>query len=263
MEAQSIANLIIFGTLGMLLLAAVITIFIVIQLRRYLSQKQVMQQRELDHRKAMISAAIKAQEKERKKIAGDIHDDVATALQVAKLQASALKGKRDPEKLNELASSINSQLGDAIGMIRNISRSLSPPVLNKLGLANAMVDCLDKIKSTDEVQLEYVIDENCNIADKEDEIQIYRILVELLNNTLKYTQAKFIHFEMHHMNDHGAVFNIKHDGAGLTQQEAIELSRGKEAFGLNSTFSRALAIDADILYAESRQQITVTYGKKD
>jgi signal transduction histidine kinase len=260
--SDNLLILIVLGTLGMLLLASVITIFIVVQQRKFMGQREAMQQIELNYRKALITNTVQAEEAERKKIARNIHDDIATILQVTKLQVTSLKNKQNISDIHEPLAGVGVQLGQAIETIRRISRDLSPPVLDRLGFVEALKDHLERIEDGSDVSIEYQIDSEVDIKSKIDEIQLFRIILELLNNLLKYAHPNFIKVSASTLANQSILISIQHDGDGLDQREATELSTSTAAFGLSSVFSRAMATGTKVIFAETKDHISLEYAEE-
>lgn len=133
---------------------------------------------------------VESQENERKRIAAELHDSLGHNLLVIKNEIhryvkSISENNEDIEPL-KFASSI---ADEALNEIREIAYNLRPPLLDKLGLKNAILSDIKKIFNASEIAIHTEIDvENVKIS-PEIEINILRIIQEGTNNILKYSSA--------------------------------------------------------------------------
>src|SRR5690606_27940057 len=106
-------------------------------------KKMLKKQLELNETRAkqqeeILRNTITAQEKERKRIAQDLHDEVGAMLSVVKLNVGRIEKKSEEEIAKKLAAETKTYLDEVITQVRRISRSLLPPSLEKLGLFFAL-----------------------------------------------------------------------------------------------------------------------------
>jgi signal transduction histidine kinase len=131
------------------------------------------------------------QDKERKRIAQDIHDQVSSVLSAAKLQLSGLeelKGQltEDQKKIYGSAMTLMDQAAEEL---RNISHNLMPATLSRLGLVAALQGLFDKISEYSSLSISFnSFGFEKRIAEPT-EINIYPIVLELINNVVKHAQA--------------------------------------------------------------------------
>src|SRR5215203_6230288 len=143
-----ISVVLFFGTIGMLVLAIGLIVFIIFHQRKVIRYQLQLQKLEQDQQKMLLRASIKLQEEERQRIAADLHDDAGPLLATARLYLN--ENLVNQEKAQQLQSIFSAKqiLDDAILLIRNISHSLMPPTLKNFGLESATSDLFQKISGS-------------------------------------------------------------------------------------------------------------------
>ncbi len=139
----------------------------------------------------IYNAVIKAEENERSLLAKDLHDGISPLLSTIKIYTQTLDDDID-EKIKAIAhEKIGLTLDEAIAGIKEISNNLSPHILHNFGFVAAIKTFIDKLKGLKEINIKfsYNLDER---FDEKIEITIYRVIVELVNNTLKHAKASSI-----------------------------------------------------------------------
>ncbi|WP_111609957.1 tetratricopeptide repeat-containing sensor histidine kinase [Algoriphagus yeomjeoni] len=121
---------------------------------------------------------LKNQEAERVRISKDLHDGLGQSLLLIKNKVALSKDNTTGELLDT-----------AISELRSIARSLHPMQLEKLGLSKAAEHLLDQIDNETDIFVSSEIEELKGVLKKEEELQLYRILQESINNVLKHSQA--------------------------------------------------------------------------
>ncbi len=176
----------------MLLLAGGIFFFFIAYQKRLL-QKQLELNRVIQNQQEeIIKNTIQSQENERRRIACDLHDEVGAMLSVVKLTVGRIEKKAEAEKAKELASETKNYLDDVILQVRRISRSLLPPSLEKLGLYFALEELANWVNKSDQLAIEcWKSGEQFRFESKQ-ELAVFRIVQELVNNAIKHAEASRI-----------------------------------------------------------------------
>ncbi|MEX1192458.1 MAG: tetratricopeptide repeat protein [Brumimicrobium sp.] len=126
-------------------------------------------------------------DEERLRISRDLHDDIGQSLSVAKSKINLFqKGQID-----EL-DGLEDNLGDLIQQTRMLSHRLHPSYLEKIGLKRSIVSLLDRIEKNTGIITSHDIHSGIDDYSLMKQTQIYRILQECLNNTIKHADAKSI-----------------------------------------------------------------------
>jgi PAS domain S-box-containing protein len=190
---------------------------------------------------------IKTQEKEQKRVAIELHDDLGQSLVGLKMQLSAIQHKLE-ENQTELKQEVK-QAADSIDLmtenVRRISRDLRPSVLEHMGLIEALQWLFESIATTHKIKIEKEIAIPKVSFSKNQEIIIFRIFQEALTNIVKHAQATQIFIDLK-KEGRTAVFSIKDNGRGFNLEE-IKVKKSYEGgIGLIVMKERATMAGGDL-----------------
>ena len=145
-------------------------------------------QRHRIEQKIKSYAIINGQEKERKRIAAEIHDGIGMMLTSGRMKLEQIEDRTDTPDPEIVI--VNAILAKLITETRRICSDLLPSVLEDFGLRSAIEDLVKTCKETDK-KLEFLLDENITQTplSRELKISVYRILQEGLNNVIKHAEA--------------------------------------------------------------------------
>ncbi|MCC3158389.1 sensor histidine kinase [Hymenobacter sp. 15J16-1T3B] len=227
-----------------LLILALGIVGFVLRYQRRLLQQQEELRREREYAQAQsLEAALLAQEEERRRIAGDLHDAVGTMLSIVKLHLSGL-----PESATTVE--MTAMLDQAISEVRRISRNLLPAVLQKFGLAFA-VEALGRAvpEGGPRVTIQQVGEPRR--LPPHHELAVYRVVQELLGNGLKHAQARQITVRLEY-GEHRLAIEYADDGVGYNHAaiEAMTSPDIRTGLGLTNLRSR-VAVLRGVLRHES------------
>ncbi|HMK65433.1 MAG TPA: sensor histidine kinase, partial [Thermodesulfobacteriota bacterium] len=184
---------------------------------------------------------IMAQERERKRIAMELHDELGQSLIGLKLQLSGLS-KRGQEDWKVLGQEINQGLKQIDGMTRNIRRitqDLHPTMLEHLGLIEALRWLCDQSAKYFKVQFLNGLQEPFQgIFSKEQELIIFRIFQEAFNNIRKHAKAKRVSILISALGKN-LIFSIRDDGQGFDLKTVMNRNPFQIGLGLTSMDERA------------------------
>ncbi|WP_025742584.1 tetratricopeptide repeat-containing sensor histidine kinase [Aquimarina pacifica] len=260
-ESQRIQNRNLFIGSLILLIFGVITAFL---LHKNTKRKQRIaeQERELqvqktekllkDQELSAIDAMISGQEKERQRLANDLHDNLGSTLATVKLHFEHLKNNRENPKvknIEELYTKTNTLLDEAYQKVRTIAHEKNSGVMANQGLLPAIKNLAKKISNRDDLKIEV---QDFGLEERLDntlEISIFRIIQELITNAIKHAKASEIIISL---TNHDSLLNIivEDNGKGFDAQKLPE----KEGMGLKS-------IEKRIEHLEGTFEIDSTLGK--
>ena len=188
----------VLGTSGMLLLTTAIILFIYLYQRKLIKRKLEYQKIEDLLKKQELQSAyvlIEGQETERKRIAQDLHDSLGSMLVTLNMYADTLLNKQTLKEVKQLAGKISDITTQATEETRRISHNLDTGMLTHFGLGAAINDLVNAITEASAIAMV------CHIhlpdrVNKEISTNLYRIIQELINNTLKHAHATKIHLEI-------------------------------------------------------------------
>lgn len=255
--ANSATTVLLFGTVGMLVLTIGLIVFIVFHQRKVIRYQLQLQRMEQDQQKMLLNASIRLQEEERQRIAADLHDDAGPLLATARLYLN--ENLVNLDKTTQLQSIYNAKqiIDDTIQLIRNISHSLMPPTLKNFGLESAVNDLFQKISSSGSMNASCRFHDYRDRMHPEQELIIFRVIQELVNNILKHSNSSFIHLTQNLSGDK-LFIRMHHDGRGLTQTDFEKLNKSASGLGLKNIQSRLKLLHGRIFFEKDTSQ---TYFK--
>jgi len=213
--------ILIAGTSGMLLLTIAIILFVYLYQRKLIKRKlayqkiqDVLQNQELKSAYAILQA----QDKERKRIAQDLHDNLGSILVSLNMYADTLGQKQSVEEKNKLADKISKLAIQANEETRNLSHSLDSGSLKHFGLKTALIDLVDAIKEAKAIEINLEIEIH-KIDEGEVSLNLYRIIQELFNNSLKHAQASKISVELNQIDSTRLSLIYEDNGIGFNPNE--------------------------------------------
>ncbi|MEP6803387.1 MAG: sensor histidine kinase [Flavobacterium sp.] len=220
----------------------------------YFSRKKIIQ-KELEKRdleihlqKEQLHAVIIAQEEERKRIAQDLHDDISSKLNIVSLNTHLLSAPNLTEdETQEITGNIINLTAKALENSRKIAHNLLPPVFEKFGLNAGVEELCDEFESSKSVKVYYnnEIDFDENEIDRH--LHVFRILQELMNNSLRHGKATEIWITFKNENGINSCI-YKDNGVGFN----IENAENQKGLGMKNIESRisflngTLKIDSQI-----------------
>jgi two-component system, NarL family, sensor kinase len=186
----------------------------------------------------IFNAMFETQMRERQRISEDLHDELGPFLAGIKMRVGVLKEVSELSAQQELIKETESSLNTAIQDIRRISKNLMPKNLEEHGLIVELEELKNLIEKTKPVKMNLSFLGLDKRMPPMFELNVFRILNELVNNTLKHSEANYINIivsnskdgfrVIFHDNGKGFASNTKSDGIGLKNIESrINLFKGK------------------------------------
>jgi signal transduction histidine kinase len=230
---DNIFLLVLFAMVGTLILASAFIFFFIRYQRNIAKQKEAMQKAALEHNEQLLNATLLSQEEERKRIGRDLHDDVGAALSNLKM-IIAQGGENNTDRQKPLIDNI-------ISTVRNISHSLSPPGLDLFGLEFTLQEWFDAINNGGHLQVHFTntIGPELDQIDKQSALALFRVIQELLSNTLKHADAKNVRIDFFSA-DNVTGLTYSDDGKGFTN-----ITPKKSGMGMQNIEARLKMIGAN------------------
>jgi signal transduction histidine kinase len=183
---------------------------------------------------------IEAQENEWRMVAGELHDSIGQNLSAVNifLQQNIKSGIADTESLEQASELVV----ETIDEVRRISQKLYPKQIERLGLTISLMAMSDRLSSATGIKFITELDNIDNTLSKENEVQYFRIVQEILNNTIKHSKAdtvkinikKSVMFIVTEIEDNGIGFEVTESsrlGFGLINiEERISMIKGVYEF---------------------------------
>ena len=200
-----------------------------------------------------LQSIVLAEEKERARIARELHDGVVQQLGSVILKTRDVFSKNklsDDKKSKEVLKTLENSNKD----IRNISHQMMPRALSELGLVSAINDLLKG--SLEYVNIDYTFEHfnlNNRLSEKI-EITLYRITQELINNIIKHSKAKSVSIQLINSKEN-IVLLVEDDGVGLNDK------KGGKGIGFSNIKSRLEMINGEANFDKSPEKGTLVTVK--
>ncbi|MEN9994447.1 MAG: hypothetical protein RL762_1104 [Bacteroidota bacterium] len=212
--------------------------------------ERVLREKELE----MINAVVKAQEDERTQIARNLHDDVGATLSMTqqKLSEATQHFSKDTDAIQQILS-IADMIEKSVTSLRSITNGMLPHYLLNFGLRKSIDRLFENAQKS--------IGKPCLVMEhlpahitltKEQEIQVYYIISELLNNTVKHAKPSYIDGEFQMMGAQ-VQFTIKHDGVAISQSDYEYLQLKNAGIGLSSIAHRIAVLKGSLNFERAER----------
>lgn len=222
-------------------LAFAIGVFMIQRIFKYM--KRVEDSRRLTE-KMFLNAIIQTEERERKRFAKDLHDGLGPLLSTVKLSVSSLAQMKHDPASQEIVENTELVINEAIKSLKEISDNLSPHVLNNFGLVRALNNFINKINIAKTIRINLLTDLKDERFDSNVEVVLYRVICELINNTIKHAHAKKIHISLTKDGEYLSIL-YKDDGKGFDVSKVIDQPTGT-GMGFSNIYSRINSLKGEI-----------------
>ncbi len=188
---------------------------------------------------------IESQEKERGRIAAELHDGLSQSLVIIKNRAAlSLKKKENAEHAFEQLEEIAQASTEAIDETKEIIHNLRPVQLDRLGLTKAISAMFRRVSETHEIAFQTDIELLDEVFSKDTESSVYRILQESVNNIVRHSEASEVVVKIKRSFDKIEIV-IRDNGKGFVVGALNNENRG--GFGLTGIAERARMLGGEAL----------------
>lgn len=257
LQESEIIEIIVYSFIAFLLMGLVLILFFYFSRKKIIQKELEKKDLEIQYQKELLSAVIITQEEERKRIAQDLHDDISSKLNIVSLNSHLLTTPNlSPNEIHEITANIINLTGKALDNSRKIAHGLLPPVLEKFGLHAGVEELCLEFSSSKAVQVNYENKTTFDIKDNDRHLHVFRILQELMNNSLRHGKATSITVLFEENNgikkcsysDNGIGFEMKSDA-------------NKKGLGMKNIESRITFLNSKITLDSSiNKGITVVFN---
>ncbi|MEN9447614.1 MAG: Oxygen sensor histidine kinase NreB [Bacteroidota bacterium] len=241
MNSQDLPQIILFVILFLVVIFTLIAIF-VFKSRNKIFEKEIEKKDiEIRHQENLVQSIINTQEEERKRIAQDLHDDISSKLIALSLNLHLLKSHKTEEiEKNNILSTIETINQNAIETSRKIAHNLFPPMLEKFGLIDAIEEVVSDYNKSNQIQINFQNQTELATIGKEIQLHVFRIIQELINNSIKHGKASKINIEFKSINAKSTC-DYSDNGVGIDKLK-FEKAKG---LGFNNIESRIKSINGN------------------
>jgi signal transduction histidine kinase len=252
---KEIVAIILYTSCFFIILSIVLILFF------YFSRKKIIQKEiekkdlEIQYQKELLSSVLITQEEERKRIAQDLHDDISSKLNIVSLNCHLLSATNLSEKETlEITENIINLTSKALDNSRKMAHALLPPVLDKFGL-HAGIEELCQECSSKLVTVHYKSNVVFDILDKDRHLHVFRILQELINNSLRHGKASVISLTFKEENGKNNC-HYTDNGIGFDSQK----TENQKGLGMKNIESRIAFLNGDFtIHSELNKGVIIFF----
>ena len=208
--------------------------------------QELVHRNKQEQQRLLLESMVEAQEKEQRRIAQDLHDEIGPVIAFMKVKAAFLNQslQHDPE-LEEISRDVADQLAGVLSRIRRITHDLMPQIVEDLGLVTALEELAREVSSgigiTFTFQSGTVKKPGLN---KQEEVTLYRVVQELVHNSLKHGKPRSISLSLTRHQEQ-LLLRYQDDGAGFAPEELTSRPGAAKGLGLRNVQGRI-----DLLYGK-------------
>jgi signal transduction histidine kinase len=220
------------GIIGMLLLGGLLGYSF--YRSNKLKQAKQLQAEIIKQQDLATKAIIMAEENERKRIAGDLHDGIGQTMSAAKMNLSGIESRLHFANANDKIAfeKIIYLVDESCKEVRSVSHNMMPNALLKSGLSNAVKEFIDKIDSA-VLKVNLYTEGLQTRLDSNMETVLYRVIQECVNNVIKHSGANELDISLVRDSD-GIAATIEDNGKGFVVTEAVKA----DGMGLSNIHTR-------------------------
>lgn len=232
-----------------LLLAVLLILFLVIYQKRIVSQENRLQKMENERQRVLLKATIEGQERERQRLAKDLHDGIGSLLSGLSLNLKFQKNKEEPgsEQLEFLEQAV-ALVDEGITNVRAVSHDLMPATLDNFGLMAAINECIDPVNKSAKLKVDVkTINEPYELP-KDVALGLLRIFQELLQNTIKHANASEVRTAVE-FDDENLILKYADNGKGIDIA-----AKSVDGIGMKNMQSRVQALEGTFTLGRAGQK---------
>jgi signal transduction histidine kinase len=189
----------------------------------------------------VLHAIMQTEEKERRQLAKDLHDGIGPLLSNIKMSVSALDKTQISGFNKTVIDNISSLINESISSLKYTSNNLSPHILESFGLASAVNSFIENINRLGRIDVSFSSNIECYRFESEVETNLYRIVCELFQNTIKHSSADNVSLLIH-FNENKLVMQFFDDGIGFDPNDSGKM----DGMGISNMHSRLKALNGEI-----------------
>lgn len=192
----------------------------------------------------LASELVMVEERERKRIAGVLHDEVAQTLAAARMQLDLLQGISSDEKEKQHLVEVKALLMQSLQETRALMTDIGNPLLFDMGLKAACEALVSRLMERHSIRISCDIRDAYKHLDPDVKTILYQVVRELLNNVVKHSKAQNAHVLIDMENGYFRV-KVTDDGLGFDPQ-MLGAPTVEGGFGLYSIRERLIAINGSL-----------------
>jgi signal transduction histidine kinase len=243
---DDIIVIIFAGTVLFLTLVTCIVFFVIYYQRRRQQHTLEIADMKNKYEQELLRSQLEIQEQTLRTISQEIHDNIGQVLSLAKLQLHALKGNNTEADIQPTRDLISKSIND----LRDLSKSLNPDRIADIGLVESLQHEMQLLQKTHMMETFVEVKGASQAIPPEKEIIVFRIFQELMNNTIRHSQATELTLQLEYLpgllqltlTDNGVGFDVN----------------SRKGIGLTSMNNRARMISAELTIESEKSKGTIT-----
>lgn len=239
----------VLGIAAMLCLAGGVIFFVVLYQRRIIHHQLEIKRINEQKQQELLKASLESEERERNRIAAELHDDVGATLSSVRLYLST--AERLPQNRDALGHS-KQLLDESIQKVRDISHKLQPSTLETFGLDIALASLANVIDRAGVIRMSYQAIPPLPVMNTVKQLTLYRIVQELINNIIKHSAADYVSLKAWGEGNQW-MLGLEHDGTGITQNEFLIYVDGPGSGGMKNIANRLNSINGSICFEQTSE----------
>ena len=201
---------------------------------------------------------LSVQEEERRRLARELHDDLAQRLAVLAIQAGNVRSEGCSDEAAEILQDVQDKLISISEDVHRISRQLHPSIIEDLGLEQALSSEIHNFSRLEEIPVKFEYDIGSDEPSLDIAVTLFRITQESLRNIQKHAHAKSVTIQLVRENS-SLLLTIKDNGRGF----APDIVKNMPGLGLKSMRERIRLINGSISYISLQSQGTTVQARVD
>lgn len=214
----------------------------VIYIRQIFNLQQKIDNLRKENESKVLAAIIKAEEETKKKFAKELHDGLGPVLSSIKMTISAINREKIGEKNQQIIDKTSHAIDEALVTVKEVSNNLSPHILQNYGLLKAVKTFSDNINLDKSCKIKIVSNIEQTRLNQDIEIIFYRIICELIINTIKYARAGQIKIGLFLKTD-SLHLSYSDNGKGFNMED---VQNNSEGMGLSNIKSRIKSLNGEL-----------------
>ncbi len=184
--------------------------------RKLFRQKLEREELKMKQQQELLRSSIEVQEKERKRIAADLHDELGAALSMIRMHLLRLERLENGSEIREVLPQVRAMNEAALASMRRISHEIRPPQLEAFGLVRTLEVTAERIIEAGQLNMTVSVPDSFPRFPMAIELGLYRVSMELITNTVKHGNASHIEIALSR-DPEQAILSYSDDGQGLPE----------------------------------------------
>jgi signal transduction histidine kinase len=215
-------------------LISVMMLLSLVFIKRIFNIQERIEELRKQNESRVLSAILKTEEKERQHFSKELHDGLGPLLSSVKMAISTVGHDREHDQ--EILANADKLIDESITTIKEISNKLSPHILSDFGLYRALKSFIQKLQVSEGPSIHF----NCNLESRRYsfniEVVLYRVVCELISNTLSHANANNIYIDLLQDDRHISLKYVD-DGIGFDEQKVKDELSGSGYSNIRSRIS--------------------------